>query len=95
MTTNPTETENDSVTEADVEPRTNDHHYLGTDTKNRTHYADRVLGAIWVTVDDQIVHIEATTALREWVEHIADVAGWKDCRFATHGPVEHIAARCA
>jgi hypothetical protein len=63
--------------------RTDDRHRLGTDAKGRTHYADAVLGAIWVTTNDEIAHIEQTDAIAQWVAYTREHVGWQNCQYST------------
>jgi len=62
--------------------RTDERHRLGTDAEDRDHYVDQQLSAIWVLYDDDVVHVEETTAVSAWVDHVADDCGWLDCRYS-------------
>jgi len=71
--------------------RTDERHRLGTDAADRDHYLDQQLSAIWVVDGDDIVHVEETTAVGEWVDHVADDCGWLDCRYSGHTLAESLA----
>ena len=77
-----------SISAQELSARTDDRHALGTDAKARRHYADPILGAVWVTVDDQIVHVEETQDVERWVYYTAEHVGWKDCRYSTKPTAE-------
>lgn len=75
----------------ELSARTDDRHVLGIDTKARHHYADPILGAVWVTVDDQIAHIERTDNVEQWVAYTAEHVGWDECRYSTKSTAEWLA----
>jgi hypothetical protein len=62
--------------------RTDERHRLGTDAEDRDHYVDQQLSAIWVLDGDDVVHVEETTAVSAWVDHVADDCGWLDCHYS-------------
>ena len=71
--------------------RTNTYHHLGIDSKNRHHYADPLLGAVWVTIDDEIAHIESTKAIEQWVTYTSEYVGWSTCNYSTQSLAEWLA----
>ena len=80
-----------TISAQELSARTDTRHRLGTDAKARRHYADPILGAVWVTVDNQIAHIEQTQDVERWVTYTAEHVGWKYCRYSTKSTAEWIA----
>ena len=80
-----------TISAQELSARTDTWHRLGTDTKARRHYADPLLGAVWVTVDDRIAHVEQTGDVEQWVHYTAEHVGWKDCQYSTKSTAEWLA----
>lgn len=80
-----------TISAEELSARTDDRHSLGTDAKARHHYADPILGAVWVTVDDQIAHVEETQDVEQWVTYTAEHVGWTDCQYSTKSTAEWLA----
>ena len=78
-----------TISAEELSARTDDRHALGIDAKARRHYADPILGAVWVTVNDQIAHVE------RWVSYTAEHVGWEDCRYSTKSTAEWLADNLA
>jgi hypothetical protein len=68
--------------------RTDEYHYLGTDTDGRDHYQDAILSVVWVTDDNNIVHIQRTADVDSWVEFIATNFGWDDLQYSNTSTTE-------
>ena len=77
-----------TISAEELSARTDSWHRLGIDAKARRHYADPLLGAVWVTVDDQIAHVEETQDVERWVAYTAEHVGWTDCRYSTKSTAE-------
>ena len=77
-----------TISAEELSARTDDRHSLGIDAKARHHYADPILGAVWVTVDDQIAHVEQTEDIERWVNYTAEHVGWEDCRYSIQSTAE-------
>jgi hypothetical protein len=75
----------------ELDARTDERHRLGTDAADRDHYVDQQLSAIWVVDGDDIVHVEETTAVGAWVDHVGDDCGWLDCHYSDGTLVESLA----
>ena len=84
-----------TISTQELSARTDSRHCLGTDAKARRHYADPILGAVWVTVEDQIAHVEETQDVERWVTYTAENVGWKDCRYSTKSTAEWLADNLA
>ena len=84
-----------TISAEELSARTDDRHALGTDAKARRHYADPILGAVWVTVDDQIAHVEETQDVERWVAYTTERVGWTDCRYSTKSTAEWLADNLA
>ena len=84
-----------TISTQELSARTDSRHCLGTDAKARRHYADPILGAVWVIVDDQIAHIEQTQDVERWVTYTAEHVGWTDCRYSTKSTAEWLTAALA
>ena len=80
-----------SISAEELSARTDDRHSLGIDAKARQHYVDPLLGAVWVTVDDQIAHVEETKDVERWVTYTAEHVGWEDCRYSTKSTAKWLA----
>ena len=80
-----------TISAEELSARTDDRHSLGIDAKARQHYADPILGAVWVTVDDQIAHVEQTQNVERWVTYTAEHVGWEDCRYSTKSTAKWLA----
>ena len=85
----------DTIPAEELSARTDTWHRLGTDAKARRHYADPILGVVWVTVDDQIAHVEKTQGVERWIAYTAEHVGWKDCRYSTKSTAEWLADNIA
>ena len=84
-----------SISAEELSARTDSRHCLGTDSKARRHYTDPILGAVWVTADDQIAHVEETQDVERWITYTAEHVGWKDCRYSTKSTAEWLADNLA
>ncbi|MFD1515682.1 hypothetical protein [Halomarina rubra] len=59
---------------------------LGTDRYGRDHYASAVRNLIWVTgMTGEIVHVERTDAIPQWVSFVRREHGWVALRYRDGG----------
>jgi hypothetical protein len=66
----------------DIVDNTTKRHRLGTDAENRTHYFSHDLGAVWALDESgDIVHVEVTHRIGDWVDHVADDCGWAELHY--------------
>lgn len=83
--------DNQSIPADGLHKRTDDRHRIGTDAKGRAHYADPILGAVWVTVNGELAHVEPTRGVERWVNYTTKRVGWDDCRYSTESTAEWLA----
>lgn len=69
--------------------RTIDRKQVGIDAKGRAHYFDPVLGMVWVTVNQEIAHVEVAE-LENWMDFVSDRVGWREQYYDNRDLVEHI-----
>ena len=81
----------DKIDREQLQARTIDQKQVGIDAKGRAHYFDPVLGMIWVTVDQEIAHVEETE-LEQWIDFVSDRVGWREQYYDDRDLVEHILA---
>ena len=62
--------------------RTDKHHRFGIDAESRTHYQDAQLGAVWVTHEGDLVHIQPEADLRSWVHFVCEEIGWESLSYS-------------
>ena len=80
-----------TITTQELDDRTDSYHHLGTDSKDRHHYADPLLGAVWVTLNDEIAHVEPTKEIEQWVTYTSEHVGWAQCNYSTQSLAEWLA----
>ena len=55
------------------------------------HYADPLLGAVWVTHNNEIAHVEPTQEIEQWVTYTSEKVGWTQCNYSTQSLAEWLA----
>jgi hypothetical protein len=82
----------DDVSRQELDARTDESHRIGTDLQGRHHYLSTNLTRIWVVDDGEIVHVEATSRVSAWVDHIRAEVGWQDCNYSGESLAEALAS---